>query len=320
MRRMDAQDAPYINMWCKETPFSSLKARPHSPLYLMWKVWLQCGRCIPRLSEFTPYEFTPYRVNSYDVIECHSQSLAFSTPTSLGAMGRPKNDRPSRTNESLAAAKRRYRVLFENSTSDRDAFSELLETLYGHKLENHRITRLDNLRIEKQARVVTSAEECALLLERIKHLDGTVEGVMSGNKHIENALLDRFPGLLVTTLDKDKGSRPDIVCDFLDPSSYKHLRRGDWIVSSPQFDIMDATLPLILARAKRGAFVHVAGDYLTNMPDYRRDFVTRLRDANLLHVVDNLPIPKFRKGVKRCQWLLVFKNARWKRETLVATK
>jgi hypothetical protein len=68
-------------------------------------------------------------------------------------MGRPRNERPSRTNEGLAAAKRRYRVLFENSTLDRDAFSELLETLYEHKLENHRITRLDNLRIEKQARL-----------------------------------------------------------------------------------------------------------------------------------------------------------------------
>jgi hypothetical protein len=90
------------------------------------------------------------------------------------------------------------------------------------------------------------------------------------------------------------------------------------VTCSPPFRLTDVMLPLAIERAKKGVFFHVAGDYLNNMSKHEHrdtlweELVQKKRTARII----NLPL--VRQGVKRCQWLLIFKTAKHMRQTLKA--
>jgi hypothetical protein len=74
---------------------------------------------------------------------------------------------------------------------------------------------------------------------------------------------------------------------------------------SPPFELADIIMPLAIKRARKAVILHLAGDFLTNMPAYRARCLRELLEDGRLHMVTNLSIVRH---VRRCQWLIIAKN------------
>ena len=88
------------------------------------------------------------------------------------------------------------------------------------------------------------------------------------------------------------------------------------LCSSPPFSLEDLFLPLAVRRAKTGVMFHLAGDYLTNAPFYRAAWWRRMESERRIACINGLPL--CRKGVRRCQWVLVCKTEKILKQVLKA--
>lgn len=132
--------------------------------------------------------------------------------------------------------------------------------------------------------------------------------VCSGEQGISKRLEAKVHGKSMTCLDKDPVLEADITADFSNPSTYYKYGRPDVIWTSPQHDLCDVLLTQAYVYAKDGVIAHVQGDYITNRPKYRSQWLENIALKGEVRVIDGLPIPPGRNGIKRCQWLLLFKT------------
>ena len=93
--------------------------------------------------------------------------------------------------------------------------------------------------------------------------------------------------------------------DALQPGFYRQVKEFwhyDAIVGSPWFSVLDLALPLAVCFAPLVAFPG-PGDYVTNAPPIRREYLRALQGEGRLALLVGLP--RGRVG-RRCLWLVVF--------------
>jgi len=131
--------------------------------------------------------------------------------------------------------------------------------------------------------------------------------VASGVGGISETLREE-EGMTITTLDKDPDMSADIIADWSCPREYAEHGRPDIIWASFQYNLVDQAIPQAYALAKEGVIMHVPCDYLTNRPHYRTEFLKEIARSGEVRVISNMDIPKGRRGVRRCQWVLLYKS------------
>ena len=78
---------------------------------------------------------------------------------------------------------------------------------------------------------------------------------------------------------------------------------------SPQFNNCDAWMAQSVLVAKDGVIAMVAGDWLDNCPPYRVSWLHNLFAKGYeIRKLGNLPLCRY--GVRRCQWIVIFKKGR----------
>ena len=158
----------------------------------------------------------------------------------------------------------------------------------------------------------TGGPECvATLVEEIEPLFrcvdfGQCSGVLdpwSGTGTVARVL--KKEGLPVLRNDISGRHEAERHEDALQPGFYRRVKEAwhyDAIVGSPWFSVLDLTLPLAVCFAPLVAF-HVPGDYVTNAPPIRREYLRALQGEGRLALLVGLP--RGRVG-RRCLWLVVF--------------
>ena len=83
-----------------------------------------------------------------------------------------------------------------------------------------------------------------------------------------------------------------------------------YVHGSGQFDGLDVWMPLAYERARYGVVAHVSGNYIANAPLYRSNWWKQVQKKSEIFIIPNLPIPRGRRGVRRCAWLIIKKHKR----------
>jgi hypothetical protein len=227
---------------------------------------------------------------------------------------------PTSTEEKRAQAtayKRRYRWLTEGHTESRKKFHTYM-TLLHLQVPKGRVNELFTLCREHDIslRYVTYRQEVLFVLKKLrKDSDGNYEiasaahwDVGSGEEGIARVLRDEFQ-TIITTLDKDPDVKADITADFTIPAKYFGWGRPDFIWGSFQFDLLDVMVPQAYEYARKGIILHIPCDYLQNKPRYRSRWLESIiLSGGEVRLVSDMPIPKGRRGVRRCQWLIITKT------------
>ena len=166
-------------------------------------------------------------------------------------------------------------------------------------------------------RYLTYSEEVQYVLRKLRRNSKgkayifSVENwdVSSGERGIVETIEKKeSPYKKLLTLDIDPTVMPDITANFSNPSEYKRYGRPVVIWSSFQFNLCDIHIPQAYYYARKIVITQVACDYLTNRPHYRTRFLREVSKKGEVRVISDIPIPKGRRGVKRCQWLILAKT------------
>ena len=207
----------------------------------------------------------------------------------------------------------RHRVLFTYANDTIDSFRRYCLVLYSRAnvaLPGRRVTALFNLRAAGPThRYETEDCELPLLIDDMTdHIEGeAVEEWCSGSGVIARTFEATWVDLCVTTVDIDAAVEPDVVADCSNPGNYDVFPRPAVITGSFQFNIMDLLLPAAVEACTHGVIAHVAGDYTANMPGYRDAWLRNIvATGGVVRHIPNLPL--CRRGVRRCQWLIIFKK------------
>ena len=112
----------------------------------------------------------------------------------------------------------------------------------------------------------------------------------------------------IQTWDIDKHWKPNKVCDALQEKA-----NFDIIVFSPPFELADIFLVWAIENATSMVAMHISGDYFTNAPTYRREYIIPYIKQQLVVFVHGLEI---QRRQRRCMWLVIFKNKQAKKDML----
>ena len=146
-----------------------------------------------------------------------------------------------------------------------------------------------------------------MLLERLKYMSPSCHEVAVGRRTISTNITAWFSDVFPLGFDVDGEVAPDVTCDWSVPSLRSYLGRPDVLISSLQFNLSDLLAPLMIETCREAAFIHVAGDYLNDMPEYREQWWKEVQEKYYVRVITNLPrVPG--RPVRRCQWLCIFKK------------
>jgi hypothetical protein len=143
--------------------------------------------------------------------------------------GRPFTGKRSWELEYRRGQRQAQRILHEYGTSKLNQFGRLMRHLHT-SIRPGRITALFNRRHLESRRYVTEDVEMEHLLNHVQGLEGRCEDVCCGMQNIACHLNTAFPDLEMHSWDNDPSVLPDMVCDFLDPSTYHEENRPDFIV------------------------------------------------------------------------------------------
>ena len=121
-------------------------------------------------------------------------------------------------------------------TSKSEVFFELMQLLYQEEesLKSQRISWLHSLAFSAPSeRFKTYESEIHPLIRLVKGEaePKLVEDIGCGTKTIAKLFAKRYPKATLRTMDVDASVKPDVTANFLQPSSYKGLKRPDLIVS-----------------------------------------------------------------------------------------
>ena len=211
------------------------------------------------------------------------------------------------------AYRRRYRWVTRNA-NDRIAQFRVYCSYVMPGMDRGRQTRLFQLlRGGDTTRHETEVAEICPLFARMTPDPQSLQArliweVSCGNKIITRSLRRVFQlsKRNTITLDIDPAVNPTIVANFGFPHTYRGHVRPHIITASFPFLLMDILTPQAFLYCREGLILHVAGEYLINAPTYR---VRWLREVARTGVVRSLPnLDLCRTGVKRCQWLVLFKT------------
>jgi hypothetical protein len=220
----------------------------------------------------------------------------------------------------VASTKRQeYRILHIYDSRSFDNFVRLVKILLPD-MPQRQVTRLYNFRDEqgtKRTRWPTDVLEIKLLLSYLRdNLQGSFEDPTCGVKTIEQVLKEHYPNLKkVVCLDIDHVVQPTVVLDALNPMELSCVARPDFIVFSPPFEETDPYVFYMAKRCRRGMMALVAGDWLTNAPDYRRSAWNKYADTGRTHVIAGLDLVEGRK-IRRTIWVVIGKTRNRLKELL----
>ena len=152
-------------------------------------------------------------------------------------MVNPKNGQPSRAKEARAEAYQQWKAIATVDTTTEEVFKTWLDDLY-RKYSVEIPKRDKSVLFTKRAsgpdkRFETHISEWRCLERQLKgsYNPRLIYDVGSGGKTLTEACFMKYPGSLVRTLDIDKETEPDMVSDFLCPSTFCGFQRPDVIVT-----------------------------------------------------------------------------------------
>ena len=209
------------------------------------------------------------------------------------------------------------RWITQNSNYTKEAFSVYMSHLYPVELPPKRVSTLYTLRNKGiSKRYKTFRPEVRFVSRKLRSDDKFHEELLkvsvldigSGGQDIPQTLQETHPNMRITTLDKDPAMQCDYTADYSCPNEYADMPTPDIGISSVQHNLSDILLKQQYAHVKDGIIAHVQCDYITNAPWYRRDWLKEVMKTGVARVITGLPLFKERRGVKRCQWLILFKS------------
>lgn len=165
--------------------------------------------------------------------------------------------------------------------------------------------KLNNQRSESQM-YPTFRDEVVILAQALIRKPDRVVDVCKGSGGISTVLDEIWPGTSVVTMDIDPKWEPNIVCDFLNPSTYSQLpkRLARAAIFSPPFELADIFLANALARVSDFVAMHIPVDF----PEGRTPQLSAFLSEFVTEVVSLAPLPNYRGRIGKCHWLIVYKS------------
>ncbi|KAK3256197.1 hypothetical protein CYMTET_34645 [Cymbomonas tetramitiformis] len=197
------------------------------------------------------------------------------------------------------------------------------ELVFMEGMSPQRQNRLRNMHrriLKSPANHPTSLSEVAYLHSCLA-LSGTLFMPCAGTRGFVNAVQTlyaaRINGIFCQDVDR-KYPALDAYGDCLAERGL-HARGYSAIICSPPFLIADLLLAWAVEQAVGVIVLHVAGDYFSNAPEYRRRFLQAYEHNGLMLCISGLPLVPGRK-MRRCMFLVLFKNIDVRRQTLKSYK
>lgn len=217
--------------------------------------------------------------------------------------------------------KQQYRILFAYDSSSSESHRRLLKVLLPDITNSH-LSKLFNLRLKNEcACFETSSHEVQILIDNIdaSHLGGSVvQDPTCGSRTIQEVFQENFRNIKsFESYDINMYCFPDVVVDALNPREQIGIPRPDYVVFSPPWEQSDAFVFYGAKRAKKAVMALVAGDFLTNAPNFRAKAWNKYAEEGKTHVIAGLPLVRGRPA-RRAIWVIIAKTAAGLKQLLKA--
>ena len=184
----------------------------------------------------------------------------------------------------------------------------LAPTLFMEGMTPRRISRLRNLHLQNIINPVCerTRDSEVVVLKQCLQLYGNAIDACAGTGSLARSVVALYGDQLQEMWTQDIDVQHKGLNSYVDSLACS-ITGFDIIIFSPPFPMADLFLVWAVNQDVPLVIMHVAGDFFTNAPEYRRTYLQPYEHNGRLLIVNGLPLVKGR-NIRRCIFLVLFRD------------